>query len=456
MVPTPPPGPARVSPDELTARRRRVLEALPDDALVLVRGGRPLAAMQRFRQTNDFAYLTGVEVPGAYLLLDARTREATVYLAHRDEQRERNDGPMRAAEDAPAVAAATGATHVAGVERLAADLGRVLFRSPRPIFVPLAPEEGAGTTRDSALAAAVWAAADPFDDVPDPAAALASSIVRRFPQLEVRDLSPVLDALRLVKSESELQRMRVAARLCGLAVMEAMRSTAPGVHEYELEAVADFVFRQGGASGPGYEAIIAGGKNAWHGHYNANDAPLVGGDLVLMDYAPDYRGYTSDIGRMWPVDGRYSPWQRELYGFVLEYHDELLARIAPGRTPDEIMDGAAEVMRARIDATTYSRPHYRAAVEGALAFRGHLSHPVGMAVHDVGDYRGRPLEPGLVFAVDPMIWVPEDRQYVRVEDTIAVTEDGLENLTGFVPRAMEDVERLQAEPGLLQWWTERA
>jgi Xaa-Pro aminopeptidase len=159
---------------------------------------------------------------------------------------------------------------------------------------------------------------------------------------------------------------------------------------------------------------------------------------------------------MWPVDGRYSAWQRELYGFVLDYHDELLARIAPGRTPDEVMDGAAEAMRARIDATTYSRPHYRTAIEGALAFRGHLSHPVGMAVHDVGDYRGRPLEPGLVFAVDPMIWVPEDRQYVRVEDTIAVTANGLENLTGFVPRAMDDVERLQAEPGLLQWWTDRS
>jgi Xaa-Pro aminopeptidase len=455
MVPTPLPDPDPVTPDELTARRRRVLDALPADALVLVRGGRPVAAMQRFRQTNDFLYLTGVEVPGAYLLLDARSGQAALYLAHRDEQRERNDGPMLAAEDGAEVAARSGVNRVAGVERLAADLAQVLFRSPRPIYLPLAPEEGAGTTRDSALAAAVWAAADPFDDVPDAAAALASALVRRFPQLEVRDLSPGLDALRLVKSGSELERMRVAARLCGLAVMEAMRSTAPGVREYELEAVADFVFRQGGASGAGYEAIIAGGQNAWHGHYNANDAPLSAGDLVLMDYAPDYRGYTSDIGRMWPVDGRYSAAQRELYGFVLDYHGELISRIEPGRTPEAIMDEAAAAMRVRIDATTYSKPHYRSAVEEALAFRGHLSHPVGMAVHDVGDYRGRALEPGLVFSIDPMIWVPEERLYVRVEDTIVVTGDGVENLTGFVPLAMDDVERLQTEPGLLQWWTAR-
>ena len=226
MVPTPPHGPARFSPAELLARRRRVLETLPDDALVLVRGGRPVAAMQRFRQTNDFAYLTGLEVPGAYLLLDARTREATVYLAHRDAQRERNDGPMLAAEDAAVVTAATGAEHVAGVERLAADLARVLFRAPRPVFLPLAPEEGPGTTRDSALAAAVWAAADPFDDVPDPAAALGE--LARAPVPPARGARPLARARRAapVKSESELERMRVAARLCGLAVIEAMRSTA--------------------------------------------------------------------------------------------------------------------------------------------------------------------------------------------------------------------------------------
>jgi Xaa-Pro aminopeptidase len=237
--------------------------------------------------------------------------------------------------------------------------------------------------------------------------------------------------------------------------MEAMRSTAPGVFEHELEAVADFVFRQAGARGAGYEAIIAGGTNAWYGHYNANDAALADGDLVLMDYAPDYGYYTSDIGRMWPVNGRYSDEQRELYGFVLDYHHELISRIRPGRTPEDVMDDAAVAMRARIEATRFSKPHYTAAVEEALSFRGHLSHPVGMAVHDVGSYRGRPLDSGLVISIDPMIWVPEERLYVRVEDTVVVTADGVENLTGFVPLALEDVERLMDERGLLQWWKTR-
>jgi Xaa-Pro aminopeptidase len=324
------------------------------------------------------------------------------------------------------------------------------------VYTPLAPAETEAVSRDSALAAAAWSAGDPLDDSPVIEGALVMAVTNRFPQAEVRDLSPFLDAARLLKSEHELELMRRAARLCGDAVVEAMRSTEPGVHEYELEAIADFVYRQGGARGSSYSAIVAGGLNAWHGHYSANDAELRDGDLVLMDYAPDFAYYTSDIGRMWPVNGRYSETQRELYGFVVAYHGELLARIRPGATPEEILAGAADAMRARLRDEGASTPRYRAAFEDAFEFAGHLSHPVGMAVHDVGDYRSRPLEPGLVFSVDPMIWIPDERLYVRVEDTVAVTEDGVENLTGFVPLALDDVEALMQQPGLLQHWRHRS
>ena len=114
---------------------------------------------------------------------------------------------------------------------------------------------------------------------------------------------------------------------------------------------------------------------------------------------------------------------------------ELVARIKPGVTPAAVLADAAEAMRARIDATDFSKPSFRTACEEALVFAGHLSHPVGMSVHDVGDYSNRPFEPGLVFSVDPMIWVTDEHLYIRVEDTVVVTEDGIENLTGFVPLA---------------------
>jgi Xaa-Pro aminopeptidase len=411
--------------------------------------------MRRFRQTNDCWYLCGVEAPGVYLVLDAATGETTLYVPHRDPLRERSDGPVPACEDADRLAESTGVDRVLPPERLPADLGAALFRRPRSFFVPLAPEEGERVSRDSALAAAAWAATDPLAAGPEPNGTLAAALTRLYPQAAVRDLSPLLDAARLRKDAHEIEVLRRAARLCGLAVIEAMRSTAPGVHEYELEAVADFVFRQGGARGGGYAAIVAGGANAWHGHYSANDAPLAAGDLVLMDYAPDLAYYTSDIGRMWPVDGSYTSGQRELYGFVVDYHAELLARLRPGVAAADVLAGAADAMRVRIAETRFSKPSYRAAAEAALTFPGHLSHPVGMAVHDVGDYRAAPLEAGLVFSVDPMIWVPEERLYVRVEDTVLITADGVENLTGFVPLALDEVEATMREPGLLQAWTER-
>ncbi len=376
-------------------------------------------------------------------------------MPHRDPLRERSDGPSPAAEDAEEIRAATAVDRVVGTDRLPLELGAALFRAKRPVYTPLAPAETEAVSRDSALAAAAWSASDPLDDSPVVEGALAAALAGRFAQAEVRDLSPLLDAARLLKSPHELELMRHAARICGDAVIEAMRSTEPGVHEYELEAIADFVYRQRGARGSSYAAIVAGGLNAWHGHYSANGAQLRDGDLVLMDYAPDFAYYTSDIGRMWPVNGRYSETQRELYGFVVAYHGELLARIRPGATPEEILAGAADAMRARLGDQGASTSQYRAAFEDAFAFAGHLSHPVGMAVHDVGDYRGRALEPGLVFSVDPMIWVPDERLYVRVEDTVAVTEDGVENLTGFVPLALDDVETLMREPGLLQHWRQR-
>lgn len=432
-----------------------MLAQLPDDALVLVRGAFLSGQQRRFRQTNEFYYLTGLEIPGCYLLADAGTGHTKLYVPHRDPKRDREEGPQLAADDPEAITAISGADSVAGIDRLAADLGQLLFRSRRPAYVPLAAGEGDRTTRDSALAALGHAATDPFGTPQSSEARLADALRSGFPQLEVRDLSPVLDRMRLVKSPAELVLMREAGRLCGLSVLEAMRSTSPGIYEYELEAVADFVYLQGGAKGGAYSPIVAGGQNAWHGHYSANSKPLLAGDMVLMDYAPDYRYYTSDIGRLWPVNGAYSKRQRELYDFVVEYHRALTTRIRPGTRPDDVLDEAAEEMRELLTATQFSSAAYRRAAEEALDFRGHLSHPVGMAVHDVGSYKQGTFEPGLVISIDPMLWVPEERLYVRVEDTIAVTEDGIENFTGFVPLEPEAIEQVMTEPGILDQWAQR-
>jgi Xaa-Pro aminopeptidase len=221
--------------------------------------------------------------------------------------------------------------------------------------------------------------------------------------------------------------------------------------EYQLDAAARYIFLINGARDEGYSPITAGGANAWWGHYFHNASALTDGDLVLMDYAPDYRYYTSDVARMWPVNGRFSPEQRPLYEFIAAYRDALLRHIRPGLTADEIHDRAAKEMAEVLERTTFANEHHGRGAREALSFRGHLSHPVGMAVHDVGNYRAAPLRPGLVFSVDPMLWIPEERLYIRVEDVVVVTEDGVENFTDFLPVAADAIEAVIREPGLLQW-----
>lgn len=441
--------------EELAARRARILDAIGPQSIAIVQGASGLPGFSVFRQSNDFYYLTGVESVHAYLLLNGRARRSTLYLPHRDADRERGEGKVLSVEDSLLIVQRTGIEQVRGLDRLSADLtGADLIRPPAMVLhTPLAPMETGNDSRDELLAAQARAAADPWDGRPAREAHFVRLIKERFPQFEVRDLSPVLDAMRTIKSPAEIALIRRATQLAGLGIMEAMRSTSPGVYEYQLDAAAKYVHYLNGARGDGYASIIGGGTNAFMGHYFRKSDPLRDGDLVLMDYAPDYRYYTSDVTRIWPVNGTYTPAQRALYEFIVEYRDAFFRHIKPGVTSDEVLDRAAAEMKQWLVGKTFASPAHLKAVQEGIAFRGHFQHPVGMAVHDVGRVRGVPLQPGMVFTIDPMIWIPEERLYIRIEDVALVTADGVENLSGFVPSRIADVQRTIAEPGMVQMHT---
>ena len=429
-------------PEELKDRRAKVLRRIGPDACALVQGAGPVRGFEPFRQTNEFYWLTGVETAQAYLWLDGRRGAETLYLPRRDERQERSDGPSLSAEDAETARASTGIDDVRPLEELEREL-----RAAPVLFVPHSPAEGRAASRDILVRSQKAAERDPWHAEPPRERALLERIGAGG---RLRDLSPILDDLRLIKSPREIELLRRAGALSALAVREAMRSTRPGLREHHLEAVARYLFRLNGAGGEGYCAIVASGPRIWHPHYFRNDAMLEDGDLVLMDYAPDYRYYTSDIGRLWPVNGRYDSVQRELYDFIVRTHKSLLAKIRPGRLASEILAESAKEMAKGISSTTFSKAIYEQAARRTLDYAGHLSHPVGMAVHDVGDYRGRPLEPGMVFAVDPQMWIPEEQLYVRVEDTVAVTADGVEVLTGAAPLDLDAVEAEVGVGGMVQ------
>jgi len=431
-------------------RREAVYDAIGPN-IAIIQGAEDVQGFIVFRQSNTFYYLSGLETPAAYMLLNGKERTTTLYLPHRNEERERVAGPTISAEDEDLVKEITGAESVQPIEKLGTDLAWYSWGPQAPaIYTPHSPDEKYLQSRDEMLDGFGRRIADPWDGRPSKAGHFIQLLNLRFPQYEVRDLSPTLDAMRTIKDAKEIELIRKASQLAGLGIMEAIRSTKPGVTEYQLEAAANFVFKTNGARGLSYNAIVAGGQNAWMGHYSANSDPVMDGDLILMDLAPDYRYYTSDVTRMWPANGTYTDDQRDLYGFVVEYHKAFMRYVRPGVTPSQILKEAAADMREILDGMSFSKEIYRKACEDALEFSGHIQHPVGMSVHDVGTHRGKPLEPGMVFSIDPMIWVHEEKQYIRMEDVVVVTEDGVENLSANLPVEMDDLEQLWQEEGILQ------
>jgi Xaa-Pro aminopeptidase len=436
--------------DEFAARRGKVMDAIGNQAIAIVQGAPGVDGFKVFRQSNEFYYLTGLESPHAYLVIDGRSRKTTLFLTHRNAALERSTGTVWAAEDDAEVQRLTGVDAVLPVERLSRETFNAMLRPPRPVlYVPFSPAEGEAQSRDELLAHQAGVAGDPWDGRPSREAHFLRQLGDRYPALDRRDLTPVLDALRYVKSPREIALIRQASLLAGLGLVEAMKSTRPGVFEYQVAAVARFTFLANGARFEGYNPIAGGGTNAWMGHYSRNLDPLKDGDMVLMDYAPDLRYYTSDVTRMWPVNGRHSEAQRTLARFILEYRQAFFRYIRPGVTPDEVLVRARKDMEGVLAQTRFASEGHRKAAEEMLTFRGHLQHPVGMTVHDPGVIWGKPFQEGVVFTVDPMMWIPDETLYVRMEDTIVVTKDGMENFTPDLASTPEEIEAVMRQDGIL-------
>jgi Xaa-Pro aminopeptidase len=445
-------------PEEFAARRAKVYDAIGAESFAVLQGAPSPPGYTRFRQSNDFYYLCGVEVPHAYLLLDGATKKATLYLPSRNEGRERGEGKMLSAEDADEIKRLSGIDAVASTAVLAEQIeGRYLRGGKRVLYTPLAPAEAASMSRDLALRFTADAASDPFDGRASREGSFVRLVHERFPFFEVRDLSPTLDSLRLIKSPGELAMLRKATHLAGLAILEGMRSVRPGQYEHELDAVGKFVFWRNGAQGDAYFSLIGSGHNAYWPHYNAGKRKMEDGDFLLMDYAPDYGYYESDVTRMFPVNGKFAPWQRELYGFYLACYRAILNAIRPGETPATIMKEAGAKMDGILAAAKFSKDVYRKGAEKfvedykAAAGRENaaLGHWVGMATHDDGPHTD-PLQAGMVFTIEPALTVPEEKIYVRLEDMIFITDKGAEVISNDAPWDIDAIEKAMKEEGMLK------
>ena len=449
--------------DEFKARHAQVLAKIGENAVAVVQGVHQTEGFTLPRQHNTFYYLSGIETPGAYLLLDGRTKKVTIYLPPRNQRLEAAEGRVLSADDVDLVKRVSGANDVVSVEALvtagwplmvgpAGNAASGRGATPPAIYAEFSPAENLGQSRGELVSAETARVNDFWDGAVSRQKRFVELLRARQSRAEIRNLNPILDELRSIKSPREIAMVRRASQIAGLAMMEAMSCTEPGVTEYQLDAAARYVFLVNDARLEGYRSITASGtENINNMHYFRNTSTLKDGDLVLMDYAPDYRYYTSDIGRVWPVSGKYAPWQRELIQFILEYRNAVMTRIRPGVTSRQIMDEARSAMEPVFARTKFSKPTFEKAARTLVETGGGVfSHTVGMAVHDVGRYAGEPLKPGQVFSVDPQLWVREENLYLRYEDTVVVTDTGVENFTDFLPSELADMEQLVLEKGVVQ------
>ena len=284
-------------------------------------------------------------------------------------------------------------------------------------------------------------------------------LTKRAPALEQKDLSPILNEMRAIKSAAEIALITRATKIGGEAIIEAMRSTAPGLAEYEIDSVAQFIFTRHGAQGEAYRDIVASGPVAMNAHHRAGEKIMKDGELVLMDYCPDLGYYRCDVTRQWPVNGKYSPVQRELYGFYLGIYEAVLYSIKPNITAQQVLQNALPKMDKVLADAKFSKPLYAQAAKAFVdRYRasaapggrgGNLGHAVGMATHDFGGGSGM-IRPGLVFTIEPEFRIPEEQIFIRLEDMIVITDTDAKILSDFVPRSMAAVEKAIAEPGMLQ------
>jgi Xaa-Pro aminopeptidase len=448
---------------EFAARRAKVYDAIGRDGLALMQGLPSVHSSAVFRQSNEFYYVTGVVVPQALVLLDGATRRTTLYLPKQDTRRAAVEGDLLSSDDPIKTASITGVDEVKSPEQLLDDLKA--RSAAKAIYVPYSPTEGSSESPDGARRRTVDAATDPWDGRIARENHLRELLKTRAPTLEQRDLSPILNEMRAHKSAAELAVINRATKIGGEAILEAMRSTVPGLAEYELDAVAQFVFVRHGAQGEAYRAIVASGPAAMNAHHRAGPKVMRDGELVLMDYCPDVAYYRCDITRQWPVTGKFSPVQRELYGFYLAVYEAVLYSIKPNITAQDVLKAALPKMDKILSATKFSKPIYENAgkqfveryrrsayPDSAAAAAGRaaiLGHAVGMATHDFGNGMGM-LRPGMVFTIEPELRIPEEQIYIRLEDMIVITETGVKITSDFVPRSIAGVEKVMAETGLLQ------
>ena len=427
--------------NNFSERRLQLSNKVLDDSAIIVASALVKSRISdtdyAYRQDSNFYYLSGYEEPDSLILIRPNhdKEKFIIFCRDRDPLREQWDGFRTGQDGAIQEYQADNAYSINSIDQmmpeLLAGVKNIYFSMSAPCGVDLKISKWVEDIRKNTRAGAE-------------------------PPHNLLSLDSILHEMRLIKEDYEMDLMKQAADITTEAHIRAMQAVTPGMFEYQLEAEYLYAFNKNGARSAAYNSIVGGGNNSCILHYVENNAELKDGDLVLVDAGCEYKYYASDVTRTFPVNGKFSPEQKEIYSIVLEAHKQSMEQAKPGNKWNLMHEKSVEVIvEGLLDLGLLKGTKDQVIENGDYSkfYMHRIGHWLGMDVHDVGGYKQdgdwRDLEKGMVMTIEPGIYILDSLEDVddkwkgigvRIEDDIVVTESGFEVLTPNVPRTVEEVE----------------
>lgn len=415
--------------EQYIERRKKLLADKPSPSMVCIfSGNAPMKSLDEaypFSVDRNFYYLTGIEKENMILVLqktaDGQTQEA-LYIEPYDEVLAKWVGPRMLAGEATGI---SGVQQVQDIHQFQEDLNTVISRS-----------RGLGKYQ---VYLDLWRHRP--DQADTPAHTLAALLQQRYPAVGIEDIHGDMVALRMVKSEEELACMRKAQETTRIAIEAMMKHAEPGMCECELEGAFDFALMKQGVRQHAFATIVAGGVRATTLHYSENNCIVEDGQLVLIDLGSTHGNYCADISRTFPVNGKFTPRQKELYNTVLEAQRIVMAHAKPGITTAQLNQLVIDHYESRLDDLGLRKEGKTVA---DYYYHG-VSHSLGLDTHDITALRHPVLQPGMVITVEPGLYVEDEGIGIRIENDILITEDGYIDLSAEIPKTVEEIEAIMAK-----------
>ncbi len=417
--------------EEFHSRRQKLIDQIPR-GIAIVMASQSEEAPIKYYESPDFFYFTGIEEPGAILVLNGITKKSYLFALKKDEGAVTIEGP--------GVWQDKQFTETHGLDLI--DRDNFFTSLPywmngvEKIYYPTSSPDEIDKSRGEMDGE--WAAIFKhplFSRHGD--YRLGAQKLREFlPGITLENVNPIIDKLRFIKTPYEIEKMRTSGKIGAEGVKEAIRGSKSGQYEYELEAKARYVFNKMGAR-DAFPPIVASGPNTLTIHYSANNRQMKTGEIVLMDYGSNYEYYNSDITRVWPVTGKFTGDEEKMYKCILEARAAIIGMMKAGVTINQMKD-AGQKAYEKYGFMDYYKSWGR-----------YVGHFIGLSVHDVKPIdNDSSLPAGAVFNVEPV--VGNDKMHMRLEDTILITENGAENLTAGVPVELDEIYKLMKEKGIGQ------